>query len=499
MICPKCREEYIKKIKIITSKGKQGFKFVHEIKKSNGIDIEEGCEVEKSLIKNNVLEYDAVREFIEFKIKSEKECRSYKSGINQFFIFLEEKHPEINLNEYIPMRTITDTSGGKPIEWKTRKHPFNDPHFMLAKEKIRQDIIRDCVYKTDSYKEDIEAWKEELKNTVSVNTINSYLTILRVFFTYFNILDAEFWKTMRITKVRDKDTGEKLYKYNARAEEPITHEFLQDMLKLSDNVKDRAIILCLASSGLRIGELFKIKLEDIELDKNPVQINVAEWVAKNGKERITFISKEAAKEVKKWLEKDKDGKSLRSKYLESAVKKIMHKNEDGSFGLITMHGLITKDINDNSLFPLSDDTFHKIWIGLLKKTGNDARGTNTTLKFHLYRVHGLRKWFRNNVAKCDYPRAEYLSEQLLGHTSNHPMETYSEEKLAKDLSRFYLKAETQITVFKQTSIEAQTQLAELQQKQLESDDKIKELEERVKEMRDEDRYISNFKEVVKEK
>jgi len=450
----------------------------------------------KNLIPNKIMDYEAVKEFMEHKNKAGKICRSYKSGINMFFEFLKTRDSKINPDNYIPMRTIKYKVDGKTEILKTRSYA---------------DAEKDTkIFITKKYQKDIEAWKDELIKIISVKSVNSYLTTLRVFFTYYCILeDAKFWKEIRITRTENKENGEKLYKYNKTSEQPITHEFIQGMLGVCGSVKNKAIILCLASSGLRVGELFKLKLEHIELNKNPVQINVPSWIAKNDAARTTFISKEATKHVKKWLEKDKDGKSLRDKYLKSAVKKIMHKNYeivedpktgaeikvwDGTIGLKTTHGLITKDANDDTLFPLGDDAFHKIWIQLLKKTGNDIRDENTQVRYHVYRIHGLRRWFRRNMAKCDDPRAEYLSEQLLGHASAHYLPQYSDES-KEALALFYMKAEKHITVFEPTALETQKQFEELQQRQIELEERMRKMiDEKLKDI-ETGKYKPNWKEV----
>lgn len=62
-----------------------------------------------------------------------------------------------------------------------------------------------------------------------------------------------------------------------------------------DNIRDKAMILCLVSSGLRVSELINVKLVDL-FDRSIVVRN-----GKGGKPRVTFITKEAQLAIDNYL------------------------------------------------------------------------------------------------------------------------------------------------------------------------------------------------------
>ena len=65
-------------------------------------------------------------------------------------------------------------------------------------------------------------------------------------------------------------------------------------------IHGKALTLILASSGMRVGESVRLKLSDIEFDRDPVRIKIRAKYTKTGKRRITFISPEAKEAVEEW-------------------------------------------------------------------------------------------------------------------------------------------------------------------------------------------------------
>jgi site-specific recombinase XerD len=67
--------------------------------------------------------------------------------------------------------------------------------------------------------------------------------------------------------------------------------------KLHLTVRDAAILELLYSAGLRVGELVKLKIGDIDLDAQTVRVN-----GKGGKERICFFGRVAKERLMAWLD-----------------------------------------------------------------------------------------------------------------------------------------------------------------------------------------------------
>ena len=67
-----------------------------------------------------------------------------------------------------------------------------------------------------------------------------------------------------------------------------------------DKVRDRAMILLLLRTGMRIGELLKTKMQDISLEEQLIRIYESE---KTGTGRVVYFSNDAAKALYQWLMK----------------------------------------------------------------------------------------------------------------------------------------------------------------------------------------------------
>ena len=79
----------------------------------------------------------------------------------------------------------------------------------------------------------------------------------------------------------------------ARTEEAeLTRETLRKILVHAD-VKGRALFLFLASSGIRIGEALKLRLEDVNLNVDPPTVTVRGEYTKSGDSYMSFLTSEA--------------------------------------------------------------------------------------------------------------------------------------------------------------------------------------------------------------
>ena len=182
-------------------------------------------------------------------------------------------------------------------------------------------------------------------------------------------------------------------------------------------VHGKALFLTLASSGMRIGECLKLKVEDVELDTKPVRVNIRGEYTKTGNSRIAFVSREAAEAVQEWLK-------VRSQYIEAAC------------GKSHMYGKTTED---QRLFPFEANTAYAMWKNALRKAGFLKKDTQTNR--HTVHPHVLRKFFRTklgSVIPVD------IVEALMGHEGylTEVYRRYSQE----DLAKFYSLGEAAITV-----------------------------------------------------
>ncbi len=213
-------------------------------------------------------------------------------------------------------------------------------------------------------------------------------------------------------------------------ESDMDSKIIQQVLQHTD-IKGRALILTLASSGMRIGEALSITLNDMDLNANPPLITVRGEYTKTGDQRFTFLSIEAKAVLIEWLR-------VRKQYLKAAVNK--------NRGLIDNGNAKPKFLDDNRVFPFTDNNASEMWSNALKNTGllTIDKGTNRKQ----LRFHQLRKFFRSQLALgCPVD----IVEALMGH-EGYLTEAYRRFTKAQ-MAEYYLKNEHYITIAQNQSVE----------------------------------------------
>lgn len=195
-----------------------------------------------------------------------------------------------------------------------------------------------------------------------------------------------------------------------------------DIILSDGDLKVKAFILCMSSSGMREGELLKIKNNDVFWEETPTRIRVRKEYTKSRQQRFTFISSEAREYLDRWMKKRKE-------YLKKAVKKAKNFNH------------YEKSLNDDRIFPFSTHSARDIWNRLLEASGYDVRDEITGR--HKYRLHNVRKYFRSRMP-LEIPVD--VVEALMGHTGylTNVYRQYS----TKQLAELYLKGEYTLYIFK---------------------------------------------------
>ena len=216
-------------------------------------------------------------------------------------------------------------------------------------------------------------------------TVKRYVSAVREWFIHY---DRE------LTGKQERQLRQRLPKGGAvTIEKDMDHAMIRTILSHLD-LKNRALYLLLASSGMRIGEALQLKLDDVKLPDAGVEdigtVTVRAEYTKTKQQRITFCSKEAAAALTEWKKK-------REKYLKGA--------EYRGKGLG-----IYKNLNDPRLFPFSDTTTGYAWEDALKAAGLYSRDPVTNrLQIH---PHMLRKFFSSQLSIA-VPKD--IVEMLMGH------------------------------------------------------------------------------------
>jgi len=175
----------------------------------------------------------------------------------------------------------------------------------------------------------------------------------------------------------------------------ITKEELIKVLRIAE-LRERALIALLATSGIRINAALHLRLmnfvDDLYDTALPCYaIEVPEEISKEREAYITFITWEAAEYLRDWLE-----------YRRSRGELIGR----GSYLFTTQSGS-----------PLSRQRFETIWRELCREAGIDLKPVtvpgNTGIRYNI-RVHSLRKFFRTTLQISGVDRM--VAEALMGHS-----------------------------------------------------------------------------------
>ncbi|MEM3798127.1 MAG: tyrosine-type recombinase/integrase [Candidatus Bathyarchaeia archaeon] len=262
-----------------------------------------------------------------------------------------------------------------------------------------------------NYEEDLKAYFISLKGKPP-KSVDICLTAVKMFLMENGVeLPALFWR--RLKGRRKGSRALMLDKVPSNAE-------LRRILSHMD-AKGRSLFLVLASSGMRIGEALKLKVEDVDLTADPPRINVNGEYTKTGNPRVAFISSEAKESLEEWLK-------IRNEALNSAI------------GRSAKYG---KKAEDKRIWPFEANTAYFIWRNAIAKSGFAKRFQyNNSVERFTVHPHVLRKFFRTRMATVI---PVDVVEALMGH-EGYLTEVYRRYSL-EDLAKFYKQGEHTLLVF----------------------------------------------------
>ncbi len=210
---------------------------------------------------------------------------------------------------------------------------------------------------------DIEAFIEgEQDRGLQLSTVRTRLQILKAFVRYLNeegVIDHDVfpWK-MTIKPPQSLP----------RAMDP---DEVKRLLSVIDHIRDRAMILALLRTGMRIGELLATTVNDVNLTERKILIFESE---KNRLGRVVYFTDDARDAVKTWLAK---------------------RDPTNTFLFYGRRGR-----------PLTYPAARMVFVKYLEKAGLSHKG---------YTLHCLRHTYASELLNAGM-RLECL-EKLMGHTS----------------------------------------------------------------------------------
>ena len=256
----------------------------------------------------------------------------------------------------------------------------------------------------------VEDYVMDMKTKLSPNTIPTRVYPLQAFFE-INDIDLKWRKIRRLFPAKVKKSGRKAY----------TTEQVQLILEHCHDVRNKAIVLFMASSGCRVGAFQYLRLKDITPIENCKHVII---YADELEEYSTFLTPEASKAFDDYLEKRrKDGEYL-----------------DGDSPAFRK----TYQLGLEKAKPVTERTVSEMMQRVLKNTG--MRNKKNGVRYEIQRDHGLRKRFDTIMKQTDNMKLIH-AEKMFGHsTPSIPLdETYADFSV-ESLFNEYKKAIPSLTV-----------------------------------------------------
>jgi len=227
----------------------------------------------------------------------------------------------------------------------------------------------------------IEDYVINLKEKISPNSIPTRYWPIQAFFEINDVM-INWKKIRRLFPARVKKSGH----------EPWTTKDIQKMLEVATDVRSRALIHLVASTGVRIGAIQEMKLKHIE--DMPLGCKSVLVYPDDPEEYHTFLTPEASSILDRYIRKRKfDGEQLTP---ESPVFRKMYK------------------IGKAKAIQLGERGMSVIIQRLIKKAGLRSLENKSGLRYNIQQDHGFRKRF-NTIMKLNNSINHNMVEKMMGH------------------------------------------------------------------------------------
>ena len=208
---------------------------------------------------------------------------------------------------------------------------------------------------------DLEAFIEHMQDRgLKISTVRTKLACLIAFLHF--LMEQEVISAALLKKHIHLKLPEAL----PRAMHPAD---VKKLLSVIDDIRDRALILLLLRTGMRIGEALGLRLNDLDMRDRKVQLFQGE---KNSRGRVVYLSEDALLALQLWLRRRDQNKEF------------------------VFYGRSNK--------PVCYSTGRSRFVNYIQKAGLEQKG---------YTVHCLRHTFASELLNAGM-RLECL-QQLLGH------------------------------------------------------------------------------------
>ncbi|MBU4220935.1 MAG: tyrosine-type recombinase/integrase [Euryarchaeota archaeon] len=222
-------------------------------------------------------------------------------------------------------------------------------------------------------------------------------------------------------------------------------EDITSLLTNAPNLREKAIILCMPTSGMGRQEIINLKVEDIQIDSDDIgTIGMMNGIRREKAQvdYVTFISPEAVHALKAyWAERDRLAASKENTTLEELKKqKFSHAEETLKRRQEIAKKLrVTPDAYAFMTYETGDKLSESHFAGIFHAMG-EKLGYDDGIKGHYIktRSHGLRKFFASTLENAGMPKNKI--DFMLGHTPSGNDQAYFHHDITKlkELYKQYL-------------------------------------------------------------
>jgi integrase len=172
------------------------------------------------------------------------------------------------------------------------------------------------------------------------------------------------------------------------------------MLKACNNRRLKAYLYVLASGGMRANEALALRIKDVDFSESPTKVHIIKE-NKTKRPRDIFISDEATKELKKWI----DYKYRKRKI---GTRDIIHEKSDHHF-IFTLE--FDDSIKSTMLYSKINEAFHQV----LKTVGLDEIKEGSNSSRRTISLNSFRRFVRTTLS--DQVSSDY-AEWFIGHVKS---------------------------------------------------------------------------------
>jgi len=292
------------------------------------------------------------------------------------------------------------------------------------------------------------------KNKLSANSVSLYVAALRSYLLYhdIDIVPAKFKRRVRLPK------------NHRETEEPLDAPDIRKILLSCNNRRLKAYLLTLASGGMRAIEAIAIRNSDIDFSVSPTKIHIRSEYAKTRVSRDIYISDEATKFLKEWLEFKYRDKGTGRINLERSPGQLVFGKQNRSSGLAFLYQKLWIEFN-KILQTLKMD---------VRKEGMQRR----KITFHSFRRHAktvisdqtnqdYSEWYLGHAGSPYYTKKEVERRQLYATKCMRYL-TYLDyttlEVTGKNIESKLEEKEKEISFLRDRDLKHETEMKEMNQR-----------------------------------